>query len=511
MSNMNINDTVGRSNSAPVTSNLDKLADSYLNKIGCTQSVALDTSLLPDFINRYLAIAGKQTDAIPGALISAWLPAVAVNIGNRVFIRGNGKNHYCQIWSVLVGPSSVSRKSTCIRLANRTLLPYLNTLKPLAATERMERELVISNATNAKMISLLAANPIRLFEFHEFGSLLKNATHSYNAGMKENLTSLYDGDSKTICNMERTERIIKPAICISGASTEGWIYNGFQSAAEQGSGFLQRFIYCLIKPEGKRICSSLEEQELSYAGLYAYESIFTLFRSIPGNCKLKLSREMRRIWLTEHDRVLNGILAKEDEELLAYATRIYNNVFCALVIIFTLMKSHVDLRLATEHGPVATDILSVTDCAADGTSATTRRLSPESMQRLAGSVAEGLGNFAIKKYIENLEVSQETIEEALYLCSYYLENARPMLTIISEGGAWNNERRIIKHLSKQPEQKDTHSNIMNALRLKSKELKECLCNLLEQNAISTEIPSSEGTYKKPQVYRVLPAAQELYS
>jgi len=220
---------------------------------------------------------------------------------------------------------------------------------------------------------------------------------------------------------------------------------------------------------------------------------------------------MRRIWLTEHDRVLNGILAKEDEELLAYATRIYNNVFCALVIIFTLMKSHVDLRLATEHGPVATDILSVTDCAADGTSATTRRLSPESMQRLAGSVAEGLGNFAIKKYIENLEVSQETIEEALYLCSYYLENARPMLTIISEGGAWNNERRIIKHLSKQPEQKDTHSNIMNALRLKSKELKECLCNLLEQNAISTEILSSEGTYKKTQVYRLLPAAQELYS
>jgi len=468
MSNMNINDTVGRSNSAPVTSNLDKLADSYLNKIGCTQSVALDTSLLPDFINRYLAIAGKQTDAIPGALISAWLPAVAVNIGNRVFIRGNGKNHYCQIWSVLVGPSSVSRKSTCIMLANRTLRPYLNTLKPLAATERMERELVISNATNAKMISLLAANPIRLFEFHEFGSLLKNATHSYNAGMKENLTSLYDGDSKTICNMERTERVINPAISIAGASTEGWIYNGFQSAAEQGSGFLQRFVYCVIKPEGKRIISNPDEVDCDFSGLYSYEDIYEVLRSIPASFQLRLGREVRQIWLTEHDRVLNGILDKEDEELLAYATRIYNNVFCSLAIMFTLFKH----------------------CEA---------------------LAEAIVAEKCKSFFDSLVVTEETVQQALYLCSYYLENAKPMLTIISEGGAWNNERRIIKHLAKQPGQKDTHSNIMNKLRLKSKDLNDCMRNLIEQNAVKATSNYSQAAKRQTTTYILLPTAGDMYS
>jgi len=86
-----------------------------------------------------------------------------------------------------------------------------------------------------------------------------------------------------------------------------------------------------------------------------------------------------------------------------------------------------------------------------------------------------------------------------------------MLTIISEGGSWNNERRIIKHLAKQPDQKDSHSNIMNKLHIKSKELKDCLCNLLEQNAISTEYVSSAGTHKKTVVYHLLSSAGDMYS
>ncbi len=447
---------------------LDKLADAYLKKFCGEHSIPLDRAQLPEFMNRYLEIAAKQTDAIPGALITAWLPVIAVNLGNRIFIRSNGKNHFCQIWSVLVGPSSVSRKSTCLRLASRTLLPYLNSLKKLGAQERMERELVISNATNAKMVSLLASNPIRLFEFHEFGSLLKSANHNYNAGMKENLTSLYDGDSKTICNLERTERIINPAISITGASTEGWVYSGFQNAAEQGSGFLQRFIYCVIKPDGKLICSTPNELETDFSDLYAYESIYQVFRSIPGNLQLKLSKEARNLWLCEHDRVLNSILSKDDEELLAYATRIYNNVFCSLAIILTLFPLYESIQKAVKDN-------------------------------------------SCKYYFSNLEVNELTVRQALYLCHYYLDNARPMLTIISEGGAWNNERRIIKHLAKQPDYKDTHSNIMNRLRLKSKDLNACIRNLIEQNAVVATTIQTQTAKRQTTIYTLLPTAGEMYN
>jgi hypothetical protein len=480
------------------TAELDKLADSYFHTICKEKSVPLDIAKLPPFLQNYLAIASLHTDAVPGALITAFLPVAAVNIGNRVSIRGNGKNHYCQIWSVLVGKSSVSRKSTCLRLANRTLLPYHNSLKKLEAQERMVNELIISNVTNAKLVSLLAVNPVRLLEFHEFGSLLKSTAQSYNMGMKENLTSLYDGDSKTICNMERTERIINPAISISGASTEGWILGGFQNAAEQDSGFLQRFIFCLIKEEGKRICSSLEEQELSYSELYGYDSIFKVFRNIPGSQKIRLSRELRALWLAEHDRILNEILEKEDEALLAYATRIYNNVFCSLVIIITLMENHLDLAKALERGKTP-----------ENPEESLAGFNPEIGDKLAKLSL--VPSRPVLDYFSGLKVSRETVEQALYLCHYYLENARPMLTIISEGGAWINERRIIKHLSKQPENKDTHSNIMNALRIKSKDLKESIGNLIDQRAIRSEIVNSQGTYKPTMVYHLLPSANQMYS
>ncbi|MDD4309461.1 MAG: hypothetical protein PHO32_03705 [Candidatus Cloacimonetes bacterium] len=211
-----------------------------------------------------------------------------------------------------------------------------------------------------------------------------------------------------------------------------------------------------------------EETEVDFSGFYGYESIYEVFRSIPGNFQLKLGRDVRQIWLNEHDRILNGILDKEDEELLAYATRIYNNVFCSLAIMFTLFK----------HGEALAKAITTEKC---------------------------------KSFFEGLTVSEETVNQALYLCSYYLENAKPMLTIISEGGSWNNERRIIKHLAKQPGYKDTHSNVMNKLHIKSKELKDCLCNLLEQNAIRTEYLVREGTYKKTLVYRLLPTAGDMYS
>ena len=107
-------------------------------------------------------------------------------------------------------------------------------------------------------------------------------------------------------------------------------------------------------------------------------------------------------------------------------------------------------------------------------------------------------------------MDEETIRQALYLCDYYLHNARPMINIIKEGGLWNNERRIIKHLAKQPARRDTHSNVMNELRLKAKELGECIRNLVEQNAINVEYENTPNAKKKTTFYTLLPNAVAMY-
>ncbi len=447
--------------------NYEKLTDAYIKRATSSQSICLDLHRLPQFMQDYLAVASSFTDAIPGALLTAWLPVVAVSIGNSVYISNRGKNNYCTIWALITGPSSTSRKSTCLRLAIRTLDPYIKSLSKLPIAEMIICTPIINNATNSKMLSMFADNPVRLLEYHEFATLLKSAKNTYNSGLKENLTMLYDGDSKTICNMERQERIISPAISILAASTEGWIYSDFQTASEQNSGFLQRFVYCIIRPTTKAICTEFEETIPDYDPLYAYDKQYSTFRSIPNKHCLKISVTARKLWIEHHDRVLNETLIYDDDDLLAYATRIFNNLFCSLVNLITLMKHEPELKAAIEAK-------------------------------------------TCDQFFERIQVSEESTMEALYLCQYYLDNAKPLLNIITEGGAWHNERRIIKFLLKQPEQKASHSTIMSKLHLKSREMAECSKNLEEQNVIRIDLINTPNTMKPTKVYNLLDLSQSMY-
>lgn len=426
-------------------------------------SIPLDLELLPVCLKEYIQIAQQHTDALPGALLTSFLPVVAANIGNRVYIKGSGKDQYCHIWSVLAGPSTTSRKSTCLRLASCTMSPFHERLKDLEPEQREREGIVINSTTNSKMVSLLALNSNRLFEFHELGVLLKNSGLKYNAGMKENLTAFYDGDSKHYSNQDRTEYIDRPALSIVSASTPGWIYKGFETAAEQGSGFLQRFIYCVIGPREDGFRSDPEFVPPSYESLHRYDEIFTVFRSLPGSFELKMELGERRKWLAEHDRVLNGILQSNDDTLLEYAGRIYNNVFCSLLSLITLLKHWKELQQAHAEG-------------------------------------------RCRDFFSDLRVSAETVEEALYLCGYYLENAIPMINIINEGGAWHNERRVLKHLASKPDHTDTHSNIMNTLHIKAKDLQDCIRNLAEQEFV--DVYERRTNTRASKMYRLLPNALE---
>jgi hypothetical protein len=424
------------------------------------RSVELDVWALPDFMRDYLEIASKHTDAEFGALLTAWLPAIAVNIGNRVWIRGNGKHQFCHIWSMLVGPSTVTRKSTCMRLAARTLLPYQEKLRKLDNEEREIKQLVLHNVTNSKLVSLLAKNANRQLEFHELASLLKNSGLKFNAGMKENLTAFYDGDSKIHANQDRTEFIENPALSIIAASTPGWVYQGFDNSAEQASGFLQRFIYCVIAPKGKDFDSDPEFSPPPMDDLHAYDAIFDVFRCIPGDFELHVDLAERKQWMKEHDRVLNIIRRNNDDVLLEYASRIYNNVCGSLMILITMMKKHRELKQA-------------------------------------------ILNRRCKEFFAELRVDGETVHEALCLCDYYLQNAIPMINIVKEGGAWNNERRILKHLAGKGKGEDSHSNIMNTLHIKARDIQECMRNLTEQDLVEIYQYRSRQGAKAIKMYRLI--------
>jgi hypothetical protein len=420
----------------------------------------LNIDVLPAFLKEFTQDAAKFTDADAGMLVTALLPICATNIGNRVFIPSNGKQQTPRLYTVLVGPSSTSRKSTATRLALTTMAPYLNELRSKNKLEREQIEPIINKVTYAKLMSLLAMMPNRLYMIDEFGEFLQGVNQSFNSGMKETITSVYDGDRKTSFTMERSDYIDQPCLSILGATTAGWLYKGFEDAAERGSGFLQRFIYCLVSDQDKRFSYNPEDDHSpDISILHKYNQRYTALRSIKGRHELMMSKENKARWMAVHDRVLNEILAQKDDDLLAYATRIYTNVFLSLVIIITLMK---DWQIIEQY------------------------------------VTEN----SIPTYFSQERVSKESIEEALELCAFYLANARPMISIIREGGNWEYENKILKYLEQRPDRSDKHSNIMNNLHIKAIQMKTAIQNLAEMGKLEVSLMTSPNANKPTKVYQL---------
>ena len=90
---------------------------------GNKQESKFNVDLLPDFLKEYLRIASQVCDAVPEALITALLPIIAVNIGNKVYMTQGAKKTYPNIYATLVGPSGC-RKSSSMATAKLTMEKY---------------------------------------------------------------------------------------------------------------------------------------------------------------------------------------------------------------------------------------------------------------------------------------------------------------------------------------------------------------------------------------------------
>jgi hypothetical protein len=441
--------------------------EAFLGGFAESRNIPLDISVLPDFLQDYVTTAAEHTDAIPGSLITALLPHIAVNIGNRVYIENKGKRHSARIWAILLGESGISRKSTSIRLASRTMCRYEESLKDLAKNERDKKMLITNSTTNAKLMSLLSVKPDLLMSYEEISQLFSNTQQNFNSGMRANLTSLFDGDSKSFSNMDRTEHIDNPSLSIIGASTPSWFYPFFQNEAEQGSGFLQRFIYNVIAGDPSQLHTTWGDEEANYEKLYAYDDIYETFRRIPGSFKLNVGNEAGYRWAEEHNAAMDRIAKEDDTDLRAYAVRTYNNLFFSLLISFTLMEKNVQL-------------------------------------------AEAIDNDSCADFFKALKVEMHTAEQALYLCDYYLANARPMICMIKEAGSMKKQRRILRHLMEQPNFSETHSNLMNKRGLDSIEIAECMKNLIERGFVE-QSSVGEGKKKAKLYSLIVSSTDDLYS
>ncbi len=405
------------------------------------QNIHLDRDQLPREIVVYLDLVGRITDAQDGAKLTAFLPVVAANIGNRVYMYNAGTRHYCNIWAAIIGPSTVSRKTTVINQAMKMLQPFKETLRELSPKERNEQDIELSRVTQARLYNLLAINPNRLILQMELSAWMREMGKSYNAGMKQEITDMFDGKDRSIAKMEIDEHIAKPAFSIVGATTEDWFFQELREVADQRGGFLQRFIICIIQ--------NIDVNELRLASVDAsdcdreladWDEMLAVFRSLPDSRRLLASEEAGEFRDAIYADLMKAIALNANDPQAAYCARIFDNYFWRFCILIFLLKNWRDLREARDNDHLQTWFL-------------------------------------------HNKVDTRTAKEAWYLCQYYYENTRPFLKQLTEGSKLDEERKILRFLQKDPLQEMGHSRLLCKTRMPSRDFRKCIESLIERQAI----------------------------
>lgn len=136
------------------------------------------------------------------------------------------------IWTILVGQSSITRKTTTERKISRLLND--------AGVPRLTQ-----NFTGPAIINVLRDNPNGYLIKSEMSRFLKSFQRDYNAGLPESMCQLYDCDDRVEYYTRTNQREIveNPFVVMWGATTP-YAYPFFRDE-EFIQGFFQRFLFCM--------------------------------------------------------------------------------------------------------------------------------------------------------------------------------------------------------------------------------------------------------------------------
>jgi hypothetical protein len=420
------------------------MRNELLSLFGRKRSQALDVSRLPLFLREYLDLTQSHTDAKPGLLLTALLPHLAVCLGNRVYMVNNSLRIYPNVWGCLIGPSSVSRKTTAISFAGYTLRGHEAELDHLPVEQYEQKTLILTSVTASKLLTCLAQNPCRLFVHHELSAWLAEMNKHFNAGYKQVVTELYDGVDKTVSTQTRTERVRRPALSIASATTEAWLYKNIRETADQLGGFLQRFLYYVVRDVD---LSDIDLSTRSGVGLedclIRFGKRFAPLRELPGSHRLELDAGAAGLRDEAYQARYRRWFARNNDTLMSYFTRVYDGYFFKFCAIISLCQIPARLESA-------------------------------------------IASRRVEEFFAQTSVSPETAEQALYLCDFYFHNTIPFLEIVEEQDRLAGERKLVELLIRKYDGKASHSALMNSAHMKKREFKECVDSLIEREAITVE-------------------------
>ena len=184
-----------------------------------------------DFVEAYKEYAIQITDAPEKYQELMALSILATVLGRQIFREWGRYNLYPNLYVVLIGKSTVMRKSDCLDLAKY----FVEKVTP--------EKILPEEFTPEGLFDLLTENSQGLITFDEFGGFLASAGKSYQTGIKEFITRAYNSPNKLPRRLKNDLYVIEN-ICLNIATgtTIDWLIDRITQSDTMG-GFLGRFVF----------------------------------------------------------------------------------------------------------------------------------------------------------------------------------------------------------------------------------------------------------------------------
>lgn len=184
------------------------------------------------FIADYIKFAQSITDAPIEFHLGAGLTALSTVCGARITYPGfGGRNQWPNLYTLLIAPSGLYRKSTSVGIAE----DLISSVSP---------DLILSGEqSREKFLNLLKINPNVLYPISEFAAVLSMWNRDYAQGFREIVVDLFDCRSEYHRQTVKDGKLIihKPALNILAASTVDWLREKLTEGDLRG-GLMGRFI-----------------------------------------------------------------------------------------------------------------------------------------------------------------------------------------------------------------------------------------------------------------------------
>ena len=233
------------------------------------------------FISRYIKMASKVTDSYPEYHLGCALMLLSIATQRKLFVKVIPSGMYTNLWILLLGYSTISRKSTAIKL--------MIAIMDMAG---MGHRRLPQEFSPEALIEELSHNPKNAFIRDEYGEFHAKLQKSYNLGMDALFCVLYDNPNEYVKKLRKETFELYHVFFPMISATVPRTLSKYCTEDDLVSGYFARFNFLFPKRRKsklklKEIDADVEEEQMELAKWLKEIHLFFSERNDPVNVKFQ--------------------------------------------------------------------------------------------------------------------------------------------------------------------------------------------------------------------------------